>query len=765
MLVDGQGNFGSIDGDSPAAMRYTEARLAKTAEELLDDIKKETVDFIPNFDASLNEPSVLPGKLPNLLINGSSGIAVGMATNIPPHNLHEVIDGAICLIENPECTIPDLMAHIKGPDFPTGGIITGRTGILSAYSTGRGKVIVKAKAEIEEYNKKQRIIITEIPYMVNKSVLIKQIADLVRNKKIVGISDIRDESDREGMRIVIELRQSANSDIILNQLYKHSRLRTSFGIIMLSLVDRTPHVLNLKQMLEYYVKHRQEVVRRRTQFDLTKAEKRQHIIEGLIIALNNIDPAIKMIKESSSVSQAKDSLMSSFSLTVVQAQAILDMKLQKLTSLEQDKIRDEHKELEKWIEELKSILESEPKILDIIKSELVTLKDKFGDTRRTQIIDGGDESIEIEDLIEEEEMVVTITHSGYIKRVHLSEYKQQKRGGKGIIATSTREEDFVELLFTASTHSYMLFFTNLGKIYWLKVYNVPLGRRSALGKAIVNLLNLSKDEKISAVIPVRNFEPGKYLMIATKKGIVKKTPLEEYSRPRKGGIIAITLDPGNSLINVILTSGDDQIILATENGMAVRFSEKGIRSIGRSGKGVRGISLKTGDAVVGMVKAEDNQNLLTITENGYGKRTRVTDYRLISRGGVGVRNIICSERNGKVVTIRSVKDSVEVMFISQNGIVIRIPAKGISIIGRNTQGLRLMRLNPGDKVVAAAKIIDNGTDDADDTDDLNSESVTEENTASNNTEENTVIDNTDDNGGEEVLENEESENEKSNDNI
>ncbi|MBW3003329.1 DNA gyrase subunit A [Candidatus Woesearchaeota archaeon] len=723
-LVNGQGNFGSIDGDSAAAMRYTEARLSLAAEAMLEDIKKETVDFIPNFDGSLKEPSVLPGKLPNLLINGSSGIAVGMATNIPPHNLPEVVDGAVHLIDNPDASVQDLMNFVKGPDFPTGGIIQGRQGILHAYSRGRGKVVTRARTEIEEFKGRNRIVVTEIPYMINKSVLIQQIADLIRDKRIQGISDIRDESDREGMRIVIELKSNSNADIVLNQLFKHSRLQTSFGIIMLALVDNTPKVLSLKQVLKYYIKHRQDVVRRRTQFDLTKAEKRLHILEGLIIALNNIDPAIKLIKDSKSVEQAKSSLISSFNLTDMQAQAILDMKLQRLTSLEQDKIKDEHKELLKLVEELKAILGSEQKILDIIKKELIELKDKYGDKRRSDIVDGGDQDIDVEDLIEEEEMVVTVTHSGYIKRVPLSEYKQQKRGGKGVIATSTRDEDFVEHLFTASTHSYILLFTNLGKVYWLKVYNIPLGRRSALGKAVINLLNLDKEEKVTALVPVRNFEPDKFLMMATRKGTVKKTSLEEYSRPRRGGIVAITLEPGDDLIEVIMTSGSDQIILATENGMAVRFSEKDVRSIGRSGKGVRGIALKNNDSVIGMVKADDTQSLLTVTENGYGKRTAVTDYRLISRGGVGVKNIICSERNGKVVAIHSVTDDTEIMLISQEGIVIRIPAKGVSVIGRNTQGLRLMRLNAEDRVVAAAKIIsENGDDDADETPDGDSQAT------------------------------------------
>ncbi|MBW3014989.1 DNA gyrase subunit A [Candidatus Woesearchaeota archaeon] len=704
-LVDGQGNFGSVDGDSAAAMRYTEARLDKRAEEILDDIKKDTVDFVPNFDGSLKEPSVLPSKIPNLLVNGSSGIAVGMATNIPPHNLTEVADGTVYLIDNPECSVKDLMSFIKGPDFPTGARIYGRGGIKSAYLSGRGRICIRARAEIEEAKNKQKIIIREIPYMVNKSMLIEQIADIVRDKRITGISDIRDESDREGMRIVVELKSGANPDILLNQLYKHSRLQVTFGVIMLALVDNAPRVLNLKQMLQSFIRHRQVIVRRRTEFDLNKAKKRLHIVEGLIVALDNIDPMIKLIKDSKGVNEAKNALMTNYSLTEIQAQAILEMRLQKLTGLEQDKIKEEHASLLKLIEELSSILASEQKILDIIKSELLDIKEKYGDERRTEIVEGQGIDIEVEDLIEEENMVVTITHSGYIKRVPLSIYKQQRRGGKGIIATNTREEDFVEHLFTASTHSYILFFTDKGKVYWLKVYNLPQGSRTSLGKAIVNLLSLDKDEKITTFIPVKEFNDGHFLLMATRKGIVKKTSISAYSRPRRGGIIAVDLVEGDHLVNVVMTSGEDQIMLATQNGMAVRFSETDVRPVGRGAKGVRGIKLRKGDVVVGIVKTDEQNCLLTITENGYGKRTKITDYRLINRGGIGVRNIICSERNGRVIGVMDVEEGNEVMLISKDGIIIRIPVNGVSVIGRNTQGVRLMKLNPGDKVVATAKLV------------------------------------------------------------
>ncbi len=701
-LIDGQGNFGSIDGDAPAAMRYTEARLNKISEEMLEDIEKNTIKFVPNFDGSLKEPTVLPCKVPNLLINGSSGIAVGMATNIPPHNIREVVDGIIAFIDNPDIEIEELMRHIEGPDFPTGGIICGIEGIKHAYKTGRARIIVRAKAEIEPEN--NRIIIKEIPYMVNKSELITQIANLVRDNKVKGIIEIRDESDREGMRVVIELKKDANSSIILNQLYKHTRLQDTFGIIMIALVNNEPKLLNLKELIRCFIEHRKEIIRKRTEFDLEKAKSRAHILRGLIIALEDIDKTIRIIKESKSIQQAKETLQSILNITEKQAIAILDMKLQKLTSLEQEKIKREHEELLKLIESLKEILDSKDKILMIIKEELLEIKRKYGDERRTLISEKTAE-LKIKDLVKREKVVITITHAGYIKRQPLKTYRQQKRGGKGMLAAGTREQDFIEHFFIADTHSYILFFTNKGRVHWLKVYEIPEGSRQAIGKAVVNLLKLEKDERITAFVPVDSFNSGEYLTMATKKGIVKKTELMAYSNPRKGGIIAITLDEGDELIEVKKTNGRQEIILGTKKGSAIRFREEDIRATGRSARGVRGITLRENDEVIGMVVVHDDESLLTITENGYGKRTRVSEYRLISRGGVGVRNIICSERNGSVVTIKSVNDKDDLMLISRNGITIRIPAKDVSVIGRSTQGARLMKLRDNDLVVAAAKII------------------------------------------------------------
>ena len=705
VLVQGQGNMGSVDGDAPAAMRYTEARLSRLAEEMLEDIDKRTVKFAPNFDNSSKEPLVFPSKLPNLLINGSAGIAVGMATNIPPHNMGEIIDGVIKQIDNPDVSVDELMQLVKGPDFPTGGLICGSNGIMNAYSTGRGKVIVRAKTKTEEIKGRQHIVVTEIPYMVNKADLISNIADLVRNKKIKGISDLRDESDREGMRIIIKLRNDSSSDVVLNQLYQHSRLQTTFGINMLALVNNEPKILNLKRLIGHYIEHRKDVVRKRTLFDLNNAQNRSHILEGLIIALDNIDQVIRLVKESESVKIARTALVSNFKLSEEQANAILEMKLQKLTSLEQENIRKEQKELMKLIEELKIILQNPQKILDMIKNELLELKRKYGDERRSEIIDLEATELNMEDLVKEEDMVITITHSGYIKRLPLDTYKQQRRGGKGVIATTTKEEDFVKDLFIANTHSYLLFFTNKGKVYWLKVYYIPEASRQAKGKAIVNLLNLEKDENVTAFIPVKKFDNERYLVMGTKRGIVKKTKLSSYSNPRKNGVIAITLDKENELINVKLTDGSKQIILATRSGAAVRFMEGDIRAAGRSAQGVRGIKLKENDEVIGMVVADEEKTLLTVTENGYGKRTKVADYRLIRRGGFGVRNIICSERNGKVVSINYVSDNDDVMFISHKGIIIRVPVSDISVIGRATQGFRLMRLEEGDKVVATTKIV------------------------------------------------------------
>jgi DNA gyrase subunit A len=704
-LIQGQGNFGSIDGDRAAAMRYTEAKLNKLSEEMLHDIEKKTVKMVDNFDSSLKEPSVLPAKFPNLLLNGSSGIAVGMATNIPPHNMNEIVEGIIKQMDNPEITVGELMECITGPDFPTGATICGRNGIVGAYTSGRGKLRLRAKTNIEEVKNKQKIIITEIPYMVNKSEMVKEIANLVRDKKVDTISDLRDESDREGMRVVIELKQNADPDVLLNQLYKHSRMQTTFGVIMLALVDNEPRVLNLKQMLQHFIDHRREVVRKRIEFDLNAAKDKEHILKGIVIALDNIDQAIKILKESKAVAEARQALIANFSLSEKQANAILDMKLQKITSLEQDKIRNELDELVKLIERLTTILADEQKILDIIKNELIEIREKYGDERRTGIAEDGDEDIDMEDLIKPEEMVITISHSGYIKRVPVETYKQQKRGGKGVIAAGTKDEDFVEDIFVANTHSYLLFFTNKGRVYWLKVYNIPEGSRIAKGKPIVNLLNLENDETISTYVPVKEFDDEHFLIMATRTGVVKKTNLSQFSRPRNTGIIACTLHEGDELINVVLTDGKKDVIIATKNGMAIRFNESKVRAMGRNAGGVRGITLKGDDKVIEMVFASENKTLLTVTKNGFGKRTKISEYRETNRGGVGVKNIICSDRNGPVRAIRSVSEEDDIMMISREGICIRIPVNGISMIGRATQGVRLMRLSEGDELVASAKIV------------------------------------------------------------
>ncbi len=701
-LVQGHGNFGSIDGDSAAAMRYTEARMSKISEEMLLDIEKNTVNFAPNFDSSAKEPSILPSKVPNLLVNGSSGIAVGMATNMPPHNIVEIAEGIKAAIENPDITSEELFSIIKGPDFPTGGIICGKAGILSAYRTGRGRVIVRSKTETTEKDSKKSIIVSEIPYMVNKSSLIEQIAENVKEKRIIGITDLRDESDREGIRIVIELRRDANPDVILNQLYKHTRMQETFSIINLALVKNQPRVLNLKELILCHINHRREVITRRTQFELKKAKQRAHILEGLIIALESIDRAVDLIKKSESVQDARHELISAFSITEKQANAVLEMRLQKLSSLEQKKIREELESLLKLIEELKAILASEHKVLSIIKSELHDLKEKYGDQRKTSFMDI-EEDFETEDLIKQEDVAVTVTHHGYIKRIPLASYRQQRRGGRGIIAAKTKEDDFVEDIYITSTHDYLLFFTNKGNLHWLKAYAVPEESRISKGKAIVNLLDL-KNEKVTAVIPVKEFSKGFYLLMATKKGIVKKTDLLSFSRPRCGGIRAITLDSDDELINAVLSDGSKNMLIATSSGMASKFSEKDIRPTGRSSQGVRGIRLRENDLVVGMTHADDSMGLLTVTENGYGKRTRISDYRLIRRGGRGVINIQCTQRNGKVVSVMPASDEEDIILISRRGIVIRIPARGISVIGRNTQGVRLMKISEDDAVVSAAKV-------------------------------------------------------------
>jgi len=704
ILVDGQGNFGSIDGDNPAAMRYTEARMEKLAEEMLEDIDKRTVTFVPNFDNTNKEPEVLPAKIPNLLINGSSGIAVGMATNIPPHNLSEVVDGTIAHIDNPAITSDELMTYIKGPDFPTGGSICGKSGIISAYRHGRGKVIVRAIMNIEERKDGKSIIVSEIPYMVNKAEMIKQIADLVRDKKLQGISDIRDESDRDGIRIVIELKRDAQPDVLMNQLYSHTRLQVTFGIITVALVHNVPKILSLQELIRHYVEHRKDIVRKRTLFDLNKAQTRAHILEGLLVALKNIDNTIKLIKESKSVDEAKVKLMKAFQLTDEQSVAILDMRLQRLTSLEQEKIKQEHKELQQLIADLKDILHFPQRILDIIKAELFAIKKQFGDARKTILTDEEVVDVNMEDMIPESEIVITLTHSGYIKRLPLETYRQQNRGGKGLIATTTKEEDSVKDIFVANTHSYMLFFTNKGRVHWLKAFYVPEASRQARGSAIVNLIELQQNEQVTAYMPIRSFDKESYLIMVTKNGTVKKTPLEAYSNPRKGGIIAITLDEIDSLIGVALTNGKQEIILATYHGNAVRFKEEDVRPTGRSAQGVKGIKLGKEDQVIGMVVADDSKSLLTVTENGYGKRTKIDEYRLINRGGSGVINIICSERNGNVAAIACVDENDEIMIISKKGITIRTAVSQISTIGRNTQGVRIMNMN-NDLVVSVAKIV------------------------------------------------------------
>jgi DNA gyrase subunit A len=702
MLVDGQGNFGSVDGDNAAAQRYTEARLKKLSEEMLQDLEKETVDFAPNYDGSLKEPSVLPSKAPNLLINGSSGIAVGMATNIPPHNLKEVCKAIIHQIDHPEAGNADLMRDLPAPDFPTGGIIMGTSGVKEAYESGRGKITLRARTKIEDFKNKQRIIVNEIPYMVNKAQMIEEIAILVKDKKIQGISDLRDESDREGMRIVIELKQGTNPDVVLNQLYQHSRMQTTFGIIMLALADNEPRVLPLRELLSHFVKHRQDVVRKRTSFDLKQAEQKAHVLEGLLVALKNIDPIIAFLKKSKDPATAKQGLIADYELTEVQAQAILEMRLSRLTSLEQDKIRKEHAELLQLIAELKSILADQQKILNIIKQELLELSQNYGDERRTQIIQSEASTIEEEHLIPQAEMVVTLTHAGYVKRLPTGTYQAQRRGGKGIIAAETKEEDFVEDLFIANTHDTLLLFTNLGKIHWLKVYQIPEAGRYAKGTAVINLLQLEQGEKIATCIPIKEYKEDQHLFLITKQGTVKKTPLTEFSNPRRGGIIAVTLTEPDQLIAVLLTDGKKDIIIATKEGNAIRFNEADVRPMGRTAQGVIGIRLREQDEVIDAVKAEQGKTLLTITELGYGKRTAFEEYTVIKRGGIGVINIKTTDKNGKAVATKSVKEDDELLVITQTGIAIRTPANQISVIGRNTQGVRIIKLEPNDKVTSVA---------------------------------------------------------------
>ena len=706
LLVEGQGNFGSVDGDGAAAMRYTEARLSPVAMEMLADLNKGTVDFVPNYDETLTEPTVLPAKFPNLLCNGSSGIAVGMATNIPPHNLTEVVDATIALIDNPELEVEDLLKHIEGPDFPTGGIVFGGWGLAEAYKSGRGRITLRAKANAETLKSgKENIIISEIPYQVNKSNLLERIAELVQRKTIGGLADLRDESDRDGMRIVIELKRDAQREAVLNQLFKHTQMQVTFGIIMLALVNGEPKVLNLKELIQHFIDHRHQVITRRTGFELKKTEERAHILEGLKIALENLDAVIKLIRGSKTPQEAREGLMERFKLTEIQAQAILDMRLQRLTGLERGKIEEEYLEKIKLIARLKGILESESQRMNIIKEELLGLKEKYGDERRTQIIAEAPTEFTIEDLIAEEDMVITISHSGYIKRLSVSSYRRQRRGGRGVIGMETKEEDFVEHLFIASTHNYILFFTDRGRCYWLKVHEIPQGGRLARGKSIVNLIDLDKGEKVAAFVPVREFDDEHYVMMATRNGTVKKTVLSAFGNPRRGGINAMNIPDGDVLIETDLTNGSFDIILATKGGQAIRFPETKVRDMGRAAYGVRGVALQKGDEVIGMVVAKREATLLSVTENGYGKRSSISDYRVTNRGGKGVINIRATERNGTVIAIKEVLDPDELMLITQKGIVVRISIKSITIIGRATQGVKLINLDKGDKLVDVARVV------------------------------------------------------------
>lgn len=704
-LVDGHGNFGSIDGDEAAAMRYTEARMTKLAMEMLRDIGKDTIDYRPNFDETLKEPVVLPSRFPNLLVNGSSGIAVGMATNIPPHNLKEVIDGVVILIDNPDANVEELMATIKGPDFPTAGHIMGKEGIKSAYKTGRGKITVRAVTEIEETNKgRHRIIVTELPYQVNKANLIEKIAEYVRDKKLEGISDLRDESDREGMRVVIEIKRDANPNVVLNNLYKHTQLQTTFGVIMLALVNNEPKILNLKEMLTHYIAHQKDIITRRTQYDLAKAEERAHIVEGLKIALDNIDEVIRIIRSSKTEAIAKESLMNSFGLSDKQSQAILDMRLRRLTGLEREKLEEEYEALIKEINRFKEILANERLVYQIIKDELLEIKEKYGDLRRTRIMPSADE-IDIEDMIEEEDVVITLTHFGYIKRTPEYTYKTQKRGGKGIIALTTREEDFVEDLYITSTHDTILFFTNKGKVFSLKAYEIPEGGRQAKGTAIINLLNLTGDEKVNAIVPIGKGTTESNLVLITKEGIIKKTGLDNFENIRKNGIIAISLRDSDELIGVRKTDGNKEMIVVTKKGMSIRFDENDVREMGRSAMGVKAISLNENDQVVAMELVEEGKNLLVISEYGFGKRTPLDEYKTQNRGGKGLITYNIREKTGDIVSAKVVDDNDELLIISFTGTIIRLIAKDISIMGRSTQGVTLMKMKD-DRVVAVAKYVE-----------------------------------------------------------
>ncbi|MBU3075660.1 DNA gyrase subunit A [Clostridium estertheticum] len=702
-LVEGHGNFGSVDGDGAAAMRYTEAKMSKITTQMLRDINKDTVDFVPNFDGEEKEPSVLPSRFPNLLVNGSTGIAVGMATNIPPHNLIEVIDGVLMVIEDSEVTISDLMTKIKGPDFPTGGIILGRAGIKSAYETGRGRILVRAKTDIEENKGRNTIIVTELPYQVNKAKLIEGIADLVKDKKIDGISDLRDESDREGMRIVIELKRDANPNIVLNRLFKHTRMQDTFGVIMIALVNNEPLTLNLKQILVYYLEHQKDVIRRRTQFDLDKALARAHILEGLKIALDHIDEVIRLIRASKTISEAKESLMSSFDLSEKQATAIVEMRLGRLTGLERGKIEDEYNELMKTVNYLKGILADELVLLNIIRDELIEVRNKYGDTRRSSI-EKNPYSLDEEDLIQEQDIVITLTHAGYIKRLPADTYSSQKRGGRGIQGVTTKEDDFVEHIFITTTHNNILFFTNKGKSFKLKAYEIPEGGRTAKGTNLINIIPLASDEKIQAVICLKEFAQDNYLVMGTKNGLIKKTSLDKYSAIRKNGLNAINLREDDELIGAAITNGDSEMLFVTRNGYSIRFSEKDVRGMGRTATGVKSLTLREEDIVVSMNIVTPEEELLVISENGFGKRTLVSEYSLQHRGGKGVITYKVSAKTGKLVGARIVKDGDEMILINSNGIVIRLNVAGISTTSRNTMGVTLMKNGDGDNIVAIAKI-------------------------------------------------------------
>lgn len=704
MLVEGQGNFGSVDGDSAAAMRYTEARLSRISEEMLADINKNTVDFGPNFDETLMQPKVLPCRFPNLLVNGSGGIAVGMATNIPPHNLGEVIDAYAAMIDNRDISVEELMAYIPGPDFPTGATIMGTAGIRQAYRTGRGRIVVRAKAEIEEmHGGKSRIVVTEIPYQVNKARLVEKIAELVHDKRVEGISDLRDESDRNGMRIVIELKKDVNANVVLNQLYKHTQMQDTFGVIMLALVDGEPKVLNLREMLAHYLSFQEEVVTRRTQYDLDRAKERLHILEGLIIALDNIDEVVEIIKKSPSTPVAKERLCERFGLSEKQSQAILDMRLARLTGLERDKILDEHAELVKTVAHYEAILADEGLLLGIIKEEILEVRRKYADPRRTEITLATDD-IDLDDIIQEEEMAVTLTHLGYCKRIALDTYRAQNRGGKGVVGQTTREEDFVEHLFATSTHSNILFFTNTGRAFQLKCYNIPEAGRTAKGTAIVNLLQLQGGEKITAMFPLTAGEKGEYLVFATRGGVIKKTPVEEFENIRKGGLIALGLREGDELIGVMFSSGDDEFLVGTRHGKCIRFHEEDVRPMGRTATGVRSILLDEGDEVVDVNRILPGATVLSITERGMGKRTPEAQYRVQSRGGKGVIATAITEKTGELACMKLCDGSEDIMLIRDDGTIIRLPVEQISVTARNTQGVRLMRVDEGTRVVSVALV-------------------------------------------------------------